>query len=147
MIHTNFLNTTILCLFYCCEKENVFILINYGWLKKIQYTSLPEKKDFYSHLCKRRYYWQKLHSSEKNLQRFLNIKFRRISWFTYLKPYIKVIRWIWEISKYVSLNNSAWSCKIHFSSLISMGSSYIKDWSKTRIIKQYWYAINGSKRH
>ena len=30
----------------------MFILINYGWLKKIQYTSLPEKKDFYSHLCK-----------------------------------------------------------------------------------------------
>ena len=105
------------------------------------------KKRFLQSLMQRRYYWQKLHSSEKNLQRFLNIKFRRISWFTCLKPYIKVIRWIWEISKYVSLNNWAWSCKIHFSSLISMGSSYIKDWSKTRITKQYWYAINGSKRH
>ena len=39
------------------------------------------------------------------------------------------------------------SCKISFSSWISMVSSFKKDWSKIRITNWYRYAINGWKRH
>ena len=30
---------------------------------------------------------------------------------------------------------------------LALGSSFRKDWSKIRIINQYWYAINDSKRN
>ena len=45
---TNFLTTTIISLFYCCEK--VFILKKYtvDW-QKFDETSLPEKEDFCGH--------------------------------------------------------------------------------------------------
>ena len=49
LIHTNFLTTTTISLFYCCDK--VFTPINIWMIgKKFDETSLPEKEDFYSHL-------------------------------------------------------------------------------------------------
>ena len=43
MIHTNFLTTTIINLFYYWKKDM-------GGSEKFNETSLPEKEDFYSHL-------------------------------------------------------------------------------------------------
>ena len=39
------------------------------------------------------------------------------------------------------------SCKISFTSWISMARSFKKNWSKTRVINWYWYAINGWKKN
>ena len=49
LIHTDFLTTTIISLFYCCKK--VFILMNARMIRKnLMKHHYLKKKDFYSHL-------------------------------------------------------------------------------------------------
>ena len=76
VIHTHFLTMIWLNLFCCCEK--VFTQWIHGWLAK----SLPENKDFYSHLSieditDAGY----THADRKSLKRFWNKKINWISWF------------------------------------------------------------------
>ena len=48
-MHTNFLTTTIISLFYCCKKGVYSYEYIDDW-EKFNETSLPEKEDFHSDL-------------------------------------------------------------------------------------------------
>ena len=125
------------------------------WIHKycdcfLKYTSFKDDLIEYKCLCCDKNHQHKL--DEKFKEQFFNTykfpnhnnnKFILLSW--------KGVMNIWmignytELSKCVSWNVSAWSCKISFSSCISLASSFRKDQSKVRSFNWYRYVINGRK--
>ena len=90
--------------------------------KMFNETPLPKKENFNIHLN-----MEDINGADYVHSKIVwNKKYRIISWFVISKWYIIVSRYISELSKSVPWNIWAWSCKISYSSRISMESSFKK---------------------
>ena len=113
--------------------------------EKFNEISLPGKEDFYSNLNMEGII-DTDYTQTKGVCKDFEKKIRRISWFIGWKQHITVSRCAWELWKIESWNIWAWSCKIYFSSWISMTNSFKKYWSNIRSFNWYQYAINGRRK-
>ena len=112
--------------------------------EKFKETLSPEKEDFYSHLNMEDITDADYAHAKRVCKDFEIKRYRRIPRFLSTKWYIIVSWCIWKLSKYVSWNIRTWSCKISFSSWISIASSFMKDYNKNKESPyiQYWDANN-----
>ena len=117
--------------FFCFWEKKLYHIDTWMIWKKNQWNIITWERRFLESSNFGRYYWCRLYTRKKSLQRFRIKICKWVPWFVCSKRYIIPGGWFKQLSKYSSWKIWAWPYLFSFSTSISIKSSLKEDQNKT----------------